>query len=276
MPHSHIHVTFIDASAQRPFAQSDVPLDRLPETFALDTTMHLGDDDWRVVKAEPITAAEFAQTGNLALTMAKVQHVSPKDILFTLPTLNNDLPRTITSTQQDQRIFSMHEDDWRQIEFVSTTYTDAIQAQIGEIRRIFDEESVQSEGFVAFRKLYVRKAIPSPIAVPLSFAHIQRFFAANSAPFDGLAIGGATDLIEGGFAFDLSGTVLYGQQREGNVVALGLASGTGGSTNPATLSELFAVLMQENTLSLVDWCSMLVLTADSDRLDEYMHALIAR
>ena len=276
MPYSHIQVTFIDANTQMPFARSDVPLDRLPETFGLDTTMHLGDDDWRVVKAEPLTSAEFAQTGKLALTMARVQHVSPKDILYSLPTLNNDLPRVIGGAQQDQRIFSMHEDNWRQIEFVSAIYTNAIHAQIGEIRRIFDEESVQTEGFTAFRRLYVRKEIPTPIADPLALSFVLSLFAANSTPFDGLAIGTATDLVEGGFALDLSGIVLYGQQLEGNVAALGLARGTNRSANPATLSGLFAALMRQNSLSLVDWCSMLALTSDSNQWDEYLQALIAR
>jgi hypothetical protein len=276
MPYSHIHVTFIDADTQMPFAQSEVPLDRLPETFEMDTTMHLGDDDWHVVKADPLTTAEFAQTGKLVLTLAKVQQVSPKDILYSLPTLNNDLPRVIGGAQQGQRIFTMHEDDWRQIEFISTTHTDAIHAQIGEIRRIFDEESVQTERFTAFRRLFVRKEIPAPIADPLPLAQVQSLFAANSTSYDGLAIGTTTDLVEGGFALDLAGIVLYGQQHEGNVTALGLAMGSGGSANPATMAGLFAALMRQYSLSLVDWCSMLVLPADSDLLDEYLHALIAR
>ena len=57
MPYSTIQVLFIDASTKKPFGQSDVPLTALPETFALETTMHLGNQDWQVIGAEPMTAA---------------------------------------------------------------------------------------------------------------------------------------------------------------------------------------------------------------------------
>jgi hypothetical protein len=58
--------------------------------------MHLGKNgDWEVVEARPMTAAEFRKTGKLVLIVRKVkatQFVDPAKILFSLPTISNELP----------------------------------------------------------------------------------------------------------------------------------------------------------------------------------------
>jgi hypothetical protein len=38
-----------------------MPPDDLPESFEIDTTLHLGDSNWSVVHAEPQTKAEFTK-----------------------------------------------------------------------------------------------------------------------------------------------------------------------------------------------------------------------
>lgn len=50
---------FIDGSTGNVIAQADVPIERLPPGFAPATTLHLGDEDWTVVSAEPMTLANI-------------------------------------------------------------------------------------------------------------------------------------------------------------------------------------------------------------------------
>lgn len=39
---SVIQVRFYEGKSETPFAVSNVPIDQLPDTFEIDTTMHLG------------------------------------------------------------------------------------------------------------------------------------------------------------------------------------------------------------------------------------------
>ncbi len=80
-----VETLFIDASTGKAIGQADIPGETLPSSFALETTMHIEDEDWRVVKAEPMTAEEFFQTGKLVLTLQKVAKVPTRNVLFTIP-----------------------------------------------------------------------------------------------------------------------------------------------------------------------------------------------
>src|SRR5258708_3062988 len=90
--HETIHVEFTDAATGAVFAQSDMPLTQLPDSFALNTTLHLGDEDWTVERAEPLTSTEFKRTGKLNLTLRRVMMVDPREILYSLPTIENVIP----------------------------------------------------------------------------------------------------------------------------------------------------------------------------------------
>src|SRR5512142_853242 len=111
MPHTQIEVRFIDASTGAVFIQTQMPVENLPQSFERQTTFHIGEQDWSVVKAEPMTAEEFMRTGKLTLALQRIQHMSPQDILFILPTLCDEIPGlTKGKTKQDKRVLEMHED----------------------------------------------------------------------------------------------------------------------------------------------------------------------
>jgi len=44
----HIQVLFFEVGAVKPFAQSELPVEQLPDTFQIETTLHIGNDDWMV------------------------------------------------------------------------------------------------------------------------------------------------------------------------------------------------------------------------------------
>src|SRR5690348_16903151 len=87
-----VSVEFIDAPTGRVFARSDLPAGQLPDSFAPETTLHLGDDPWLVEHAEPWSAAEFVASGRLVLTVRRLTTVAPHDVRYSLPTICDALP----------------------------------------------------------------------------------------------------------------------------------------------------------------------------------------
>ena len=51
-----VETLFIDMSTGKAIGQAKMPLEKLPQSFAHETTMHIGDEDWKVINAEPVTA----------------------------------------------------------------------------------------------------------------------------------------------------------------------------------------------------------------------------
>jgi hypothetical protein len=68
-----VHVALMDAASGRSIGEVDLPSDNLPESFAVATTLHLGDSDWTVEDAEPVTRAAAVAAGRLRLVVRQVQ-----------------------------------------------------------------------------------------------------------------------------------------------------------------------------------------------------------
>lgn len=77
-----VTMTLIDDATGTVFASSKMPPDDLPESFEIDTTLHLGSENWSVIYAEPQTKAEFTKSGNLTLRLRKVELMAPESISF--------------------------------------------------------------------------------------------------------------------------------------------------------------------------------------------------
>lgn len=77
-----VTMTLIDDATGAVFAAAKMPPDDLPDSFKINTTLHLGDDDWSVMHAEPETKAEFTKSGKLTLRLRKVRMMAPEAISF--------------------------------------------------------------------------------------------------------------------------------------------------------------------------------------------------
>ena len=53
-----IRLTLIDDATDTMIGESEVDLETIPESFRPDTVLHIGDQEWSVVQAEPTTRAE--------------------------------------------------------------------------------------------------------------------------------------------------------------------------------------------------------------------------
>ncbi|HET9623916.1 MAG TPA: hypothetical protein VFP84_21235 [Kofleriaceae bacterium] len=236
-----VHVTLIDAGTQRVLGEAALAVEQLPASFAAPTTLHLGDDDWQVVHAEPVTRDEYVARGALRLQLRRIERIDPHAILFSLPTLEGAAPPTTDAAVPDDAV-PIHPDDWRQVELIAARLAAEIAAELADIHAIFAEHR-RGAGFA---KLHVRSRIPEPLAG----AAIQIAELAGLGERCALAIGGSSApdaVIDGGFAFVADTGVVYGREAGGVVVALGLMPGS----DPAPLRAL----ARAHELRLVSWCT---------------------
>ena len=78
----NVLVSFIDDATNEVFAESEIPPANLPDSFAEETTLHIGDDDWSVVQAEPKSKKEFTKSRALTLRLQKIDLVDPQALSF--------------------------------------------------------------------------------------------------------------------------------------------------------------------------------------------------
>lgn len=273
MSSKQIHVRFIDAATGNVFGETMLEPDRLPQTFELTTTLHIAEQEWSVVKAEPMTAAEFIQTGELTLILAKVSYINPKDILYSLPTICDAIPAIAEgSTRLGKRVFAMHEDDWRQIEFISQDEQSAIETEFAGIERIFREASKETGSFRAFTNLHVRSLIPHPITGQIALDQLATLLPADSSAYEGIAYQRQEGLLEGGFAWQAGPLVLYGQQFDGSITTLGVQMARGAPALSPDFVKALAGFMTAQRLYLVDWCNTTLVAAET--IQAYLDVLL--
>ena len=221
-----------------------------------------------------MTAAEFARTGRLTLTLAKVLTMPAKDIRYTLPTITDAIPGIAPGTSRaNKRVLTIHEDDWRQIELISASYAAAIREQFEGIGRIFD---TSYNGF-GFTDIYVRSLIEPPILSSLSQHDIEMALPTPFETLDGIAYEQSDGLIAGGFAYTIGAVALFGVQVDGRVEALCLhPTRTQDAPTPqeGTLAEALAQLMAPRDLLLVDWFRMAQVSADVGDIANYLALFI--
>lgn len=241
MAPSTISVTFIDDTSSATMATLDLPIANLPETFELETTLHLGDDDWTVVSAQPHTKLEFTGSGKLVLRLRKLEKIDLSDLLYSLPSICDRLPG-VSDTPPGADDLILSEDDWRQFELVSRAFAGDADVEIAAIRAIHENEGAGA----GWKKIHVRKQPDPPIASTLSRADIDRAF--GGVRFRGVCLAGSP--VVSGFSFQAGDLPCYGIEEDGAISVLGIASEATGE-EPV---EALARIAHEFDLELVHWC----------------------
>jgi hypothetical protein len=271
-----IHVTFINTATGQPIGTIALTANRLPQSFEAPTTFHLGGEEWSVVKADPMMAEQFTQTGQLTITLAKISRINPKDILYSFPTICDTIPAIAEgSLRLGKRVFEMREDDWRQREFISQSYRDTIEAEFASIERIFREESIDNGSFLAFRTLHVRSLIKAPINAHISLTQVAAALPIGSEAYEGIAYEREAGLIDGGFAWQVGSHTLYGHQQESIVTELGLQIDRSTAPISQDLITFLAHLMSAHNLYLVDWCNTSLVSTEAEALQQYFNMLFS-
>lgn len=253
-----IHVQFVDEQTGQIVAETYAPLSTLPQSFEAETHLELGGQHWDVVAADPVTADLFARSGTLALTLRRV-HVTQRDatdILYSLPTICDVIPPIAQGTTKlHKRVFELHEDEWRQIEFIPSSFNAEIQEEMKAIRYIYETATVGP----GFRALHLRQRIPTPLSLPMPLV-LSAF--PDPQLYDGIAYERIAGLIDAGFGFDSARTILFGEQRHAFVTTLCLAR-SHAMNHEEAWTERVKAWMTHHELLLVDWCRCMAYDAQS-------------
>jgi hypothetical protein len=269
--HTSIYVEFIDVNGAATFQSGKVPVEDLPASFEAHTTIHLGTDDWEVLEARPMTAAEFRQSGKLVLKIRRLNltKFSALDkVLYSLPTIADELPLVQKgSTKLGRDVLELHEDDWRQVEWVASSLTESIEAELAAIRSIYDREHVG----IGFKKVHVRSRIPAPLrSADIPFDDLVSASGTRATILEGVSWRDVAGLTADSFALRLISSIeIYGQVQNGIVE---VAAFQNRRINNMAMDDLRSItaFAREHELVLIDWCrATLVEAEDACYLDYF-------
>ena len=167
--------------------------------------------------------------------------MDPKTLLYSLPTICDPIPATQPGSPAGPHQ-ALHEDDWRQIEFVTAPNCEHIESKLAQLGD-FKEQHRRGPGFT---DVLIRAEHPITLeSVAFSSAELPRL------PESALTLGGG--IVPGGFALGEGGDwLIYGQRSpDGLVLNLAVSPGHRGPPSEAfvrALSEIAA-----GRFLLVDW-----------------------
>jgi hypothetical protein len=243
-----IVVTLINNATGAPLATIELPSTDLPESFELETTLHLGDADWSVVEAQPRTRPEYSKSGKLTLRLHLVERIDPSNILYSLPSICDRIPPIGAGGLSGSECV-LAEDDWRQLELVSRLFATDADAEIASVRRIHEQERVD----VGWREIHVRSRPDPPIAGSLTLEHVERAFG-GSVTYRGVSYRGASSPIVSGYSFRAAdGLECYGLAEDGRVRVLGVVQNVP-EPPPIDSADALIEIAREFDLDLVHWC----------------------
>lgn len=251
-----VHLTLIDADSGATLTETEIPSEQLPATFAEPTTLSLGGDSWSVVEAEPLTATERLQSGRVRLTLRRMAPLNPQDILFSLPTISDELP----SCEPGTAGLTLHEDDWRQIELCAAAQGESVTECLSKIDLVCREKRHRSG---TFQEIHIRRELPDLLVGVTVTKEALRAAFPGAVDLDGVAVSGCGRVVDG-FALGLaSGICLYGFWREGRAAVLAFQI-VEDEAEVGSDAAAIAGLMSAHGLRLVNWCRRAVAEEESD------------
>lgn len=262
-----ICVEFFDAVASTRLGHADVPADELPDVIEPDMPLDLENVEWTVMRASPNEKKDIVRAGHVQMFLRREQVTLMDPEGFSMPTICDSVP----PSQEGAASFggsplSIHEDDWRQIELVSTALQNHIDAALAAIRPILEDRRNDR----TFRQIHVRAEVPRPLeGVCITLHRLRGLGSPAGTLYDGLSFSRRGDLVAGGYAIKLHcGVNLYGLVNDGHVSVIGLYNARIGhdfSRHIKTLSQFAA----DNRLCLVDWCQAMQLLPDTSAFADY-------
>ncbi len=186
---------------------------------------------------------------------APLEKIDPNQLLYTTPTINDAIPTALTETPLLPGGVATHEDNWRQFEFVSSSYKQQIEKELEHINEIWKFKSVKTGEYTAFRNVHVRKLIPSPISIPFTQSDFSALFGQKPASF---AFLGSSHAFRDVHAIQSGGVAFYAEISDGKLSTLGIDSSSAPTLTKDTISRL-ATFIKKNKLVLVHWPSRTLL-----------------
>jgi hypothetical protein len=195
--------------------------------------------------------------GAQATAQEEVAYIDPKNILFSVPTLSNDIPELQKiSVDEVNKSCVFHEDDWAQVEFFPKVYLPEIQ----KILIVYKEHELKNRTNSGWKNVYIRK-VTRELMFKGNDALKEFSDLVQSKPGPAPTIisgGGVPTTYKNGFSLPIGGNIVIYGTVDGNGIST-IGASVGENPDDTKLTKAFAVLNAGRGLILVDWKSQLVL-----------------
>jgi len=202
-----------------------------------------------------MTMLGFAQSAEAG---SAPQMVDPSKILFSGPTIADDLPPLEPLTGPPiVGAFALHEDEWTQNEFLPKAILPEIRRMLSELKA-FEAANRAGPGW---RNIYIRKLERAPLmAGKTALEHLQAVLGARVGPAPLVTSVEGVARVSNGFTLEIGRNVhLYGYADESGIPVI--AADLGPNPDDQRLVEAFAKLNASDGLVFVDWRQQLLLVS---------------
>lgn len=176
---------------------------------------------------------------------ASVRWVPASELLFSLPTICDELP-VATGPSMSATTFVMDQDDWRQIELVSRSQRDAVHRNFAAIRAV-KQEAVG----LGYPRIHVREQPRAPLhGVLIDRPTVEAAFAVTGSPLTTVGFYGTDGTLADTFAYVGQTTTVYAVERADQIVVLGISL-TGDEVDPVRRAAFR--LVADLHVWLVNW-----------------------
>jgi hypothetical protein len=152
--------------------------------------------------------------------------MNPNDIWFTTPTISNEFPQLMPKTKETEFDIFIHEDDYRQNEFLNLSSLPKIEEEFNGIKEICAKHSKKNDEYTLFKNCHVRKTIGSP-NLKVNFSELKALLNCNSV--GQVIING--NVLTNGFAIKTDNTTYFGTLNDDTVIELCIAQWNDNTTN---------------------------------------------
>ncbi|NIP28834.1 MAG: hypothetical protein GWN67_29055 [Phycisphaerae bacterium] len=244
-----IRVELVDSSKKSVITTSKRLPSELPDKFELVMILEIMGEEWSVVGADPMEKSEIIKTGRLRIELAKISYDNPNNTLFSLPTISDD-PGVLEGETGPEGNFVIHEDDWRQLEFVSTIYEGSIAEEFEDIRIIYMNHRVG----IGFKKLHVRNRSPLPFSDKSIQVMAIKEILPSRKDFNDLSYYQNGGVFSNSFAWEtVWGKIIWGHTDKNNMIQVMCITDNYEHQHAITFSQKMAKLTDKYDLFFVDW-----------------------
>src|SRR5262249_47513396 len=149
-----------------------------------------------------------------------------------------------------------------------------IDFELAKIMSIYQEASIDTGRFLAFKTLHVRKQINTPLHDGIPLSEFTKFFTSVlQKQCEGVSFQQDDRLVDGGFAFQAFPVLLYGQHTEGIIKILGIRVVERAPENNKDIVHFLQNFMSTYNLYLIDWCRMQLITAEAEAIDKFLKGI---
>jgi hypothetical protein len=173
----------------------------------------------------------------------------PNDFLYSVPTICDEIPRALLpASGVEGDVYRLHDDDWRQVEFVSIAQMSSVDLNLVEIRNVREQRIGPG-----FPSVHVRSGPRYPLlGVRLTRRELATALGAVIKDYAGVGYRDEDTRIGGSFAFEVADAMTaYGLESDGVLQVACFA----GVTQDAARRLLAKVtpLLRSHGLILVTW-----------------------